>query len=157
MKKLFKGLLVAGIGAAVGYIVAKKVNEKEENKETTREEAEPLEKEEKVVEKAKEIITVVKNIVKNVVKSDEFFFFDILIGLAILSLYTEINHMKWKQHQLNLYDDYRIIGIAYNTKQLSKDEAISELKEILAQPNLCETIIKLVNEAIDGIKKDIEG
>lgn len=154
MKKLFKGLLVAGVGAAIGYIVAKKVNEKEENKETTREEAEPLEKEEvKVLDKAKEIITVVKN----VVKSDEFFFFDILIGLAILSLYTEMNNMKWKQHQLNLYDDYRIIGIAYNTKQLSKDEAISELKEILAQPNLCETIIKLVNEAIDGIKNDIEG
>lgn len=142
MKKLFKGLLVAGVGAAIGYIVAKKVNEKEEVK---------VEKEEKVVEKAKEIITIVKN----VVKSDEFFV--ILTGLTLLSLFTEINRMKWKQHQLNLYDDYRIIGIAYNTKQLSKDEAISELKEILAQPNLCETIIKLVNEAIDGIKKDIEG
>lgn len=156
MKKLFKGLLVAGVGAAIGYIVAKKVSEKEEviNEETTREEAEPLEKEEiKVLDKVKEIITVVKN----VVKSDEFFFFDILIGLTLLSLFTEINRMKWQQHQLNLYDDYRIIGIAYNTKQLSKDEAISELKEILAQPNLCETIIKLVNEAIDGIKNDIEG
>lgn len=146
MKKLFKGLLVAGVGAAIGYIVAKKVSEKEE--------VEPLEKEEiKVLDKVKEIITVVKN----VVKSDEFFFFDILIGLTLLSLFTEINRMKWQQHQLNLYDDYRIIGIAYNTKQLSKDEAISELKEILAQPNLCETIIKLVNEAIDGIKNDIEG
>ena len=142
MKKLFKGLLVAGIGAAIGYIVAKKVSEKEEVR---------AEKEEKVVEKAKEIITIVKN----VVKSDELFV--ILTGLTLLSLFTEINRMKWQQHQLNLYDDHRIIGIAYNTKQLSKDEAISELKEILAQPNLCETIIKLVNEAIDGIKNDIEG
>lgn len=136
MKKLFKGLLVAGIGAAVGYIVAKKVNEKEEI--THEEKMETLEKEVKVLDK-------ISTIIDKVNKSNVFIFAG--IGVLLFDLYSR----SYKQNQINLYTDYRCIGLAYNTKQLTKDEAISELKMLLT-PGTGYTVKKMVMEAINEIE-----
>lgn len=136
MKKLFKGLLVAGVGAAIGYIVAKKVNEKEEV--THEEKMEKLEKEIKVLDK-------VSNTIDKFNKSNVLIL--VTIGILLCDVYSKL----YKQNQINLYTDYRCIGLAYNTKQLTKEEAISELKNLLTSETGY-TVKKLVMEAINGIE-----
>lgn len=122
MKKLFKGLLVAGVGAAIGYIVAKKVNEKEE-----------------------EVINEETNVIDKIDVSKALVFAS--VGVVLFDIYSKL----YKQNQINLYTDYRCIGLAYNTNQITKNEAISEFKKLLSSETGY-TVKKLIKDAISEIE-----
>lgn len=129
MKKLFKGLLVAGVGAVIGYIVAKKVNEKEEE----------------VINEETNVIDKINNAIDKIDVSKALVFAS--VGVVLFDIYSRL----YKQNQINIYTDYRCIGLAYNTNQITKNEAISEFKKLLSSETGY-TVKKLIKDAISEIE-----
>lgn len=142
MKNLFKGLLVAGVGAAIGYIVVKKVNEKEENKETTREEVEPLEKEEV------EVLDKVKEIVKNTNKHT------VLAASTIIVLIFKLYKLENKVSDLTNFSNANAM-ILYNSMyehdSSLKDTLVTTCKGVLESSDSTRTVKELATYILKGV------
>lgn len=134
MKKLFKGLLVAGVGAAIGYIVAKKVNEKEENKETTREEVEVLDK--------------VKEIVKNTNMHT------VLAASTIIVLIFKLYKLENKVSDLTNFSNANAMLLCnsmYEHDSSLKDTLVTTCKGVLESSDSTSTVKELATYILKGV------
>ena len=134
MKKIFKGLLVAGVGAAIGYIVAKKVNEKEENKETTREEVEVLDK--------------VKEIVKNTNKHT------VLAASTIIVLIFKLYKLENKVSDLTNFSNANAMMLynsMYEHDSSLKDTLVTTCKGVLESSDSTSTVKELATYILKGV------